>query len=48
MGTPLTTEKDAIWLENQRTQKWVRMIGKQPEDWKMSGFHASLLDECRT
>lgn len=24
-----------MWLENRRTQKWVRMIGKQLEDWEV-------------
>lgn len=27
--------KHAVWLENRRTQKWVKMIGKQLEDWEV-------------
>ncbi|DAZ97671.1 TPA: hypothetical protein N0F65_009672 [Lagenidium giganteum] len=29
------TRKSDVWLENRRTQKWVKMIGKQPEDWEV-------------
>ncbi|KAF1791071.1 Rab-GTPase-TBC domain [Phytophthora cactorum] len=29
------TYKHAVWLENRRTQKWVKMIGKQLEDWEV-------------
>ncbi|RLN58937.1 hypothetical protein BBJ28_00022414 [Nothophytophthora sp. Chile5] len=28
-------QKHAVWLENRRTQKWVKMIGKQLEDWEV-------------
>ncbi|CCI40039.1 hypothetical protein ABG067_001143 [Albugo candida] len=36
--------KSAVWLENSRTQKWIRMIGKQLEDWEVCRLkHASLL-----
>lgn len=26
---------DAVWLENRRTSKWLKMIGKQLEDWEV-------------
>ncbi|KAF1331701.1 Evi5 protein, partial [Globisporangium splendens] len=29
------SQKTAVWLENRRTQKWVKMIGKQLEDWEV-------------
>ncbi|GLD96315.1 hypothetical protein PINS_up004998 [Pythium insidiosum] len=28
-------QRQAVWLENRRTQKWVKMIGKQLEDWEV-------------
>uniref|UniRef100_K3WL35 Rab-GAP TBC domain-containing protein n=1 Tax=Globisporangium ultimum (strain ATCC 200006 / CBS 805.95 / DAOM BR144) TaxID=431595 RepID=K3WL35_GLOUD len=34
-GTPENSQKTAVWLENRRTQKWVKMIGKQLEDWEI-------------
>lgn len=33
--TTTATYKHAVWLENRRTQKWVKMIGKQLEDWEV-------------
>ncbi|RLN56430.1 hypothetical protein BBJ29_007971 [Phytophthora kernoviae] len=33
--TAAGTYKHAVWLENRRTQKWVKMIGKQLEDWEV-------------
>ncbi|KAL7686919.1 putative ecotropic viral integration site 5 protein [Plasmopara halstedii] len=36
--------KHAVWLENRRTQKWLKMIGKQLEDWEICRFrHAAIL-----
>ncbi|KAE8965054.1 hypothetical protein PR003_g29933 [Phytophthora rubi] len=36
--------KHAVWLENRRTQKWVKMIGKQLEDWEVCQLrHAATL-----
>lgn len=35
MGTPHGSPRSAVWLENRRTQKWVKMIGKQLEDWEV-------------
>lgn len=35
MGTPRGSPRNAVWLENRRTQKWVKMIGKQLEDWEV-------------
>ncbi|KAG6590888.1 EVI5-like protein [Phytophthora cinnamomi] len=36
--------KHAVWLENRRTQKWVKMIGKQLEDWEVCQLrHAGTL-----
>ncbi|KAG6942368.1 hypothetical protein JG688_00018153, partial [Phytophthora aleatoria] len=41
------TYKHAVWLENRRTQKWVKMIGKQLEDWEHSLFRdRSSLGQC--
>lgn len=38
------TYKHAVWLENRRTQKWVKMIGKQLEDWEVCQLrHAATL-----
>ncbi|KAJ0411616.1 hypothetical protein ATCC90586_004085 [Pythium insidiosum] len=28
-------QRQSVWLENRRTQKWVKMIGKQLEDWEV-------------
>lgn len=35
MGAPHGSPRSAVWLENRRTQKWVKMIGKQLEDWEV-------------
>lgn len=28
-------KKGTVWLENRRTSKWLKMIGKQLEDWEV-------------
>jgi hypothetical protein len=34
-GIPDAKQKELVWLENRRTHKWVKMIGKQLEDWEV-------------